>query len=233
VAAVVDRMEALIAPLEGNDGVAAFTRLYLAVTRGVQTQLAGKRFADAAFLGDLDASFAALFFSAADASSSTRPRAWAPLFDGRAKRGVLPLQFAIAGMNAHINRDLPVAIAATCTQHRVEPKDASPQHTDYEHVNGILDRVEHTIKAEYVPAWERRLAALVHRRVDDILAMWDIRRARDAAWVNGAALWRLRDTPMLQRQYLETLDRSVGLATRAFLIPTQSALAGLAKRLLG
>jgi len=30
--------------------------------------------------------------------------------------GIEPIQFALAGMNAHINHDLPVAIVSTCTE---------------------------------------------------------------------------------------------------------------------
>ena len=36
-------------------------------------------------------------------------QAWAPLVERRATRGVLPIQFALAGMNAHINHDLALA----------------------------------------------------------------------------------------------------------------------------
>jgi len=46
VAKVVARMESAVSTLPPGDGVACFTRLYLAVTAGVQERLAGLVFAD-------------------------------------------------------------------------------------------------------------------------------------------------------------------------------------------
>src|SRR5262245_30793736 len=126
-------MEAIVRPLSGSDGVACFTRLYLDVTEGVQAELQSLAFADPPFLADLDVRFADLFFDAVDQAAKpggTVPRAWAPLFEARSKRGVAPLQFAIAGMNAHINRDLPIAVVAACRHGGVEPDEGSPQHAD-------------------------------------------------------------------------------------------------------
>src|SRR5438105_2592028 len=104
VAEVVARMESSVSALPRGDGVAWFTRLYLAVTEGVQARLAGVTFADPRFLARLDVVFADLFFSALESASdpARMPRAWAPLVESRAARGIAPLQFAFAGMSAHI-----------------------------------------------------------------------------------------------------------------------------------
>ena len=64
-------------------------------------------------------------------------------------------------------------------------------------------------------------------RLDDAIAMWDIRRARDAAWTNAEALWALRETPPLYRRYLVALDESTGLAGRGLLTPADTWLAKL------
>ncbi|HEY6015470.1 MAG TPA: DUF5995 family protein, partial [Gaiellaceae bacterium] len=60
VAEVVARMEAILAGLPENDGVAWFTRLYLAVTENVQAALRPRAFADPRFLERLDVVFANL-----------------------------------------------------------------------------------------------------------------------------------------------------------------------------
>ena len=60
-------MEAIASPLPRGDGVACFTRLYLAVTQGVEARLAGTVFQDPRFLERLDVAFADLFFDAVDA----------------------------------------------------------------------------------------------------------------------------------------------------------------------
>ena len=89
------------------------------MTEGVQQRLAGVTFRDPSFLARLDVVFANLFLAALGAAKSDPaklPRAWAPLVDARTTHGIAPLQFALAGMSAHINRDLPVALVATCTE---------------------------------------------------------------------------------------------------------------------
>ena len=61
----------------------------------------------------LDVVFAGLFFAAVDALERDPASAAAGLAcrcsRQRSRGGIAPLQFALAGMNAHINRDLPVA----------------------------------------------------------------------------------------------------------------------------
>jgi hypothetical protein len=49
--------------------------------------------------------------------------------------------------------------------------------------------------------------------------MWDVARARDAAWVQAQALWALRRLPGLSGAYLDALDRTVGFAGRGLLVP--------------
>jgi hypothetical protein len=234
LAEVIARMQATLEPLPKGDGVACFTRLYLAVTEGVQQRLAGFVFADPRFLARLDVAFADLFFTALDAAASDParvPHAWSPLVESRAERGIAPLQFALAGMSAHINRDLPVALVATCTALGIELEEGSPQHRDFEHVNAVLVAVETQVKAQYLSGLLRSLDRLVHRvdRIDDIVAMWNVGRARDAAWVNAEALWALRNESALSASYLVALDRMVGLTCRGLLIPADTWLQRLGR----
>jgi hypothetical protein len=58
-------------------------------------------------------------------------------------------------------------------------------------------------------------------RLDDIVAMWSVRNAREAAWTNGEILWVQRSLPELSAQFLATLDRMTGFAGRGLLIPTE------------
>jgi hypothetical protein len=231
VAEVISRMAAILDPLTGSDGVACFTRLYLEVTEGVQTRLEGLSFADPPFLADLDVRFANLYFAALDAASgsdpSEVPRAWVPLFEARSRRAIAPLQFAIAGMNAHINRDLPLALVASCRHAGVSPEEGSPQHADYLRVNQLLATVEGEVKDEYLGGYLHTIDRIVHRvhRLDDIVAMWDITRARDAAWTNAEALWALRGSESLANRYISTLDRTVGFAGRGLLNPADTWVA--------
>ena len=211
---VISRLRALSA---GHDGVARFARLYLAVTEGVNARLHGVAFANPTFVARLDVVFADLFLDAVDDPAGA-PRAWRPLFEARSRHGIAPLQFALAGMNAHINRDLPVAVVATCAELGVEP---GPQYRDFARVNPILSEVEAQVKASFLTGWTRFVDRILHRfrHLDDVVAMWDVRHAREAAWTNAQVLWVLRGEPDLSADFLERLDRLVGLASRGLLRP--------------
>jgi hypothetical protein len=233
VAEVIERLRAVEEAAPRSNGVACFARLYRQVTVGVNAELDKQTFADARFLERLDVCFAGLFFSAFDAHQRdphSAPSAWQPLFAGQSRRGIAPLQFALAGMNAHINRDLPVALVTTCQELGLDLREGSPQHADFERVNVLLGRVEAQVKRSYLTGWLAAVDRLVHRfrRIDDVVAMWDIGRARDAAWTNAQALWALRSEAVLAAEFLATLDRMVGLASRGLLIPADSLLRKLA-----
>lgn len=238
IAEVIERLHALEAAGRRGDGVACFARLYRQVTEGVRADLAGRGFVDPGFLERLDVTFAGLFFSALDAydrDPADAPRAWVPLFAERSSPGIAPLQFALAGMNAHINRDLPVALVTTCRGLGLDLSERTPEHGDFEHVDLLLARVEERLKRAYLTGWLAWLDRLVHRfhRIDDVVAMWDVGRARDAAWTNGQALWALESEESLAEEFLLTLDRIVGLASRGLLIPADSLLQRLARAALG
>jgi hypothetical protein len=136
-------------------------------------------------------------------------------------------------MNAHINRDLPVALIDTCRELGLDFGESSPEHDDFERVDTLLGQVEARVKSQYVTGWLAWIDRLVHRlrRIDDVVAMWDVGRARDAAWTNAQALWSLRGEPPLAGDYLLALDRMVGLASRGLLIPADTWLLKLARAL--
>ncbi len=79
-------------------------------------------------------------------------------------------------MNAHINRDLPVALVTACRELGRDLRESSPEHADFEGVNRLLAHVEAQIKSSYLSGWPARLDQLVHRidRIDDVVAMWDV-----------------------------------------------------------
>src|SRR5881394_4458405 len=128
IADVIERLRTIEGSAPSADGVVCFARLYLSVTEDVGADLTGRGFADNRFLETLDVHFAGLFFSALesyDRDPGGTPSAWVPLFAQRSHRGIAPLQFALAGMNAHINRDLPVALVTTCHELGLEPGEGS------------------------------------------------------------------------------------------------------------
>jgi hypothetical protein len=219
---VLARMQEIDAALPRTDGVACFNRLYLAVTtRVIQAEGQGG-FHDPAFLTALDVAFGNLYFSALKANeiaAPDTPRAWRPLFAARERPDVAPIQFALAGMNAHINRDLAPGLVQTFAAMGLEPSQSSVEWLDYQKVNGLLADTEATIKRDYFTPLLSELDRAFDG-VDDVVAMWSVAEARRAAWTNAEALWRLREHPRLQADYLSVLDGMVGFASRGLLVPT-------------
>jgi Family of unknown function (DUF5995) len=212
IADVIVRMRQIRDDLPPRDGVACFTRLYLAVTERVGEAESG--FASPEFLTRLDVGFAQLFFRALE----DPPRAWAPLLEARGRPDIAPIQFALAGMNAHINRDLPLALVRTCEELGLELRRDGPEHADFLGVNALLVATEARVKRDFLTG-DLAIADEALGEVDDVIAIWNVERARDAAWTNAEALWSLRSSPDLADAFLLTLDRMVGFAGRGLLRP--------------
>ena len=221
IADVVAMMTALDQELPPNDGVRLFNHLYLEVTRSVGNAVSTATFADRAFLERLDVVFANLYFDAVAAGSadpSQAPAAWRPLFESRNSAGILPLQFSLAGMNAHINRDLPQGIVSAYLSSGGAPVVRDARYDDFLSVNDLLEAVESQIKGGYSTG----LIAVVDAAagtMDDAVAMFKIRAAREAAWTNAEVIWTLRATPRLGANFFSKLDSFTGFAGRGMLKP--------------
>jgi hypothetical protein len=191
------------------------------VTRAVLAEARAGDFEDGEFLARLDVVFAGLYFAAVDADRARRRagHAWRPLFQSRASRRIAPLQFALAGMNAHINHDLPVALVRVLAEFGYQPRAGTPHHRDFLAVNKLLARVEEQVKRRLMDEL-LEVADEALGRLDDVVAMWSVARARDAAWNNARTLWALRRQPRLRDPFLDSLDRMVGLASRGLLVRT-------------
>lgn len=219
----VDVMQRLEDALPPADGVWAFNHLYLSVTRAVAASLSASDagWKDPEFLRRLDVVFANLYFAAfrrAESSLATAPRAWRPLFEARSRPGIAMIQFALAGMNAHINRDLAVAVAETCKERGIEAAHGTDQYDDFTAVNALLESVEGTVKQEYAKGLVG-VADHVLGRLDDAVAMWSVSAAREAAWNHAEVYGALPNVPFIKRTMIETLDRTVGFAGRGLLVP--------------
>jgi hypothetical protein len=218
VADAIARMEAIDAALPATDGVACFNRMYLAVIQQMNSQISAGFFADPVFMAQLDVTFANLYFAAADTLSDLAavPSAWLPLAERRDMAGIEPVQFALAGMNAHINHDLPLALVSTCEALATTP-DTDPHFADYQKVDELLDGAEQAFRESFETAAElavdRHLAA-----VADLLGNWAINDARDLAWTNCLLLWAVRDNPIARGLFLDTLAASTALASRLLLV---------------
>jgi len=217
---VIANLSEIDAVLPAADGVSCFNKLYLAVTRNVLAGITGGAFVAPHFVAALDVAFANFYFAALrafDGGSFETPRAWRPLFEARASAAIAPIQFALSGMNAHINRDLPVAVVETFAALGLPLRADGAPHADYQRINDVLATTEKQVKDLYLDPLARQLDR-AFAGVDDVVAIWSVTAARDAAWTNAEALWHLRALPAIAAAYLRTLDRTVGFASRGLLV---------------
>lgn len=216
------RLQEIDAPLSTSDGVGVFNRMYLTVTERMAAIIAGpaagpSTFRDVQTMAELDVGFANLWLTAvdADAAGTVVSPAWRPLFEARAG-GRLPVQYAVAGMNSHIEHDLPVAVVDLCLAHGLAPGDV---HADYDAVNDVLSQVESGVRRSFLDTVGRevddRLGPVVH-----LISTWDIDKARELAWTTAETIWALRHTSFLRDRFLDGLGHTVGMTSRALLTPT-------------
>ncbi|AYN42362.1 hypothetical protein D9753_29620 [Streptomyces dangxiongensis] len=215
VDAVVSRMRALGAVLPEGDGVGVFNRVYLAVTEEVGRCLGAGGFTDPCAAATLGARFAERYLTAVDAVAAGRraPACWRPLFQLRHHPGVRPLQFALAGINAHIGHDLALALVDTCRALDCEPLDLEDE---FDRVGDLLVSLEERIREDLMPGPDLLQIAdpLTH-----LLGSWSLERARDATWTAARALWALRHRADVAEEFAERLDAAVGFAGRMLLTP--------------
>jgi hypothetical protein len=198
-----------------DDGVRYFHQLYAEVTREVARRYAaGGGFEDPGFMVALDIEFAGLYFAALRAPD-VAPRAWRAVFDRRTAR-LEPLRFALAGMNAHINRDLAVALDTTFTRLGGALERDSPRHRDFVAINTILETLMARAKTELFSPLDRFTDSALGS-LDDMLEAWSITAARDNAWIHGSVLHALG--PGAARDFAETsFDRTAALIGKMLLL---------------
>jgi hypothetical protein len=219
--ALAQRMDTLSAAMPENDGVRAFNALYRAVTKAVGAEFDERPFEDPAFFSRLAPTFANLYFDSLEAAAEMHDTSpvWEAMFKRRFASGIAPLQFAIAGMNAHINHDLSLALVSTTKELGLSLQMDTAQHRDHMRVNAILARVMQQVKGEL----QTGVVAVIGRslgRIDDHVANWTIRTARNHAWTQAQRLAALDGIPFVHDEYRRRIARSVTLSSRVLLVRT-------------
>jgi hypothetical protein len=219
IADVIAVMQTIDGLLPGNDGLKWFNKLYLMVTQEIDSQSPPNGWENAAWLTRLDVVFAGFYFAAiagALGQNAGTASSWDALFAERARAGVDRMQFALAGMNAHINHDLALALLQTNDELHLTPALQSPEHDDYEHVNGLLEQV--------LPAVLNLLATGIvgevaqdTGKIGRLLAIWNVRAARELAWDFADHLQNLGG--VTRDLALEGQDKLTGVIGRSLLLP--------------
>src|SRR5882672_8826717 len=224
---VIDRLEQIQAYAEAHeprgqhDGVACFSYLYHRITKRVLQGIGSGRFDDCQFVNLLDVVFANRYLAALRASVLSPgdvPDAWEVLFQRREHPHITRLQFAAAGVNAHVNFDLAVAVADTCTQLGSSPATGA-KHQSYQEINKIVAEEMHSLREHFESTWERLIDQVVLGRVVNKMDDWMLVATRDVAWDAAKYLWNLRQRGEDEASFIARIDGLAGQAGRAVLLP--------------
>jgi Family of unknown function (DUF5995) len=187
-------------PSRAGAAAAGFNHLYIGTTTKVAERLSAGGFAAPAFICALDVQFALRYLTAVRGmaiDAEAVPRSWQLVFDPREEAS--PMARMAAGVNAHINFDLPFALLAALRSRPAGrgaaafpagPREfldfdddaPSPEFQDYAEVNEIFhallpQALEFTTANDGFRCWLYRLGGV---RVD---AERLIAAARRMAWV--------------------------------------------------
>ena len=201
-----------------EDGVKWFNGLYLTVTQAIENCVTGGAFKDPAWLAQLDVQFARLYFSTLRSAltGAPCPGCWEAMFSVRANVQITRIQFALAGMNAHINHDLCLAIEATCKITNTVPQFGTVQYNDYTSVNpvlaGLINQAKQTLDVR-LPGDPLPVIS----ELENLIAGWDVSAARETAWKNAEHLWNL--PALLAAGLMDTIDGFTTVISKALLVP--------------
>lgn len=196
--AVVAEMTRRFEPLAADcDHRAPFALMYLRVTEAVaREERTGSLRADRDYLSHLDAVFARLYFDAFDAwvagEHDAVPAAWQIAFEASERRRVSGIGNLLLGMNAHISRDLPFAVASI----GLGGRQGVARARAFARINAVLGDVQGSILREASARFDPTIAGfrLPLLEVDAASVGLLLGRWRDTALEDGRSLLRAKST---------------------------------------
>jgi uncharacterized protein DUF5995 len=179
---------------DGRDRRAVFVSAYLSITGAVKSRVLAKGFLDNEWVTRYDVAFANRYRSALLAYEcgdlAAVPDAWKLAFDAARHNDALIIQDLMLGINAHVNRDLPFALAEAS----IDP-DRPRRFEDHTAVNETLlastDQLESRIESMYAPGLDM-LGRAFHPLIGEITS-FDLAATRQLAWDYGVSLTDARD----------------------------------------
>jgi Family of unknown function (DUF5995) len=217
---VLQTLQTIDTTCVAGDGLKWFNWLFSQITQAVEARVVSGGFDDPAWLAQLDVQFARLYFSALESWLSDQASAacWEVLFSSRGQANIARIQFALAGVNAHINHDLAQAIATTCQITGTTPDHGGTHYNDYTALNSTLDgRIESAKSTLNVRLLGDALPPI--SRLEDTIAAWNVSAAREKAWQNAEHLWLVRSSPLLASSFMDMLDGFTIVIGKTLLVP--------------
>ena len=163
-----------------------FTSLYRNMTIAVQQGIANKAFDDGERLERLDVTFANRYLEAWEAYTNKQKcsAAWSKAFDLCNTNNLVVLQHLVLGINTHINLDLAIAAAETCSGEKIYELQ-----NDFEKINVVIAAQSQIMQNTLCKIWfPLRLLTKISNHRQDAVINFSIGQARKASWASAVAL---------------------------------------------
>lgn len=218
----IERMNQIEAHLPREDGIARFNFVYRATTKHIKGAIDQGRFSDGPAMERFTTLFANYYFRALDSyleqDHAAIPLSWRQLFKTHTRtQNFSAVQFVIAGMDAHIGRDLPVVLSELYSQDSHFPSKQSEVFSDFILINTILRETFADIHDHILTNCDDKLGSLFCKIADDT-AIPTIASMRRKAWTDGYILWRSRGFNPAHDAYLEGVDLSIAALIKSVLL---------------
>jgi uncharacterized protein with NAD-binding domain and iron-sulfur cluster len=163
-----------------NSRMGYFAALYRHVAVKFKAAAAGGTFKHPELIDKLDVTFINRYLQAIRQyqQGETPSKSWAVAFTALESSQPTVVQHLLMGMNAHINFDLGIAVADSCTQ-----EELALLHDDFEKMNTILGSLLEDVESDLAQIWP--LLKLIHRlvgRTEDAIINFSMRETRALAW---------------------------------------------------
>lgn len=229
VKAVVDGLKDLkieaaqYGPSGANDGVACFTYLYTIITEnvlrcveGVALEPGDPIFNDPEFMACFDIVFAERYFAAMGKGDKPpfQPRCWEALLTHRETAHISPMVFAVAGVNAHVNFDLPFALITAC-QAKGKSIDDKTVYNDYQMINQIFCLHMQQLRQHFEDNVELEFDHGIVTQVENLVGDFLVRVTRDRTWKKAQRMWPFRADKATMLRFAVSRDRAVDFLNEA------------------
>jgi hypothetical protein len=174
---------------ERNDRRAIFLTLYGIVTAEVRSRVERRDFADNDWVHRYAVAFADLYRVALqrydEGEFASVPKAWRLAFDTARAGSGLVVQDMLLGVNAHVNADLPFALASVS----IGP-DRPARYRDHSAVNAVLAAVTERATERLASLYAPGLTGMddCAGQVDEMISAFSLEVARESAWEAATAL---------------------------------------------
>ncbi|EFM12464.1 conserved hypothetical protein [Paenibacillus curdlanolyticus YK9] len=190
---VLEQLDEIIAKsIDNASQIGYFAALYRMVTAQVKIGIANGQFENGPRMEQLDVRFANRYLQAYSDYCNGKPCSdcWRFAFEAAEQSGAIVMQHLLVGMNAHINYDLGIAAAETCTAEPLEHL-----HHDFNTINDILASLTDEVKRDIDTispwiGWLDRLGG----RTTDVIIRFSMDKARSYAWTFATEVSHVQGT---------------------------------------